>query len=154
MQTNHRNAMLARVHMLAKELAMDEKSYRVLLQCHTGKRSCKDLNQAALQLFTKTLERMASGVGPDDLEGTPVVSSMALPLAMYPTRKQWQTLAGLTRTIGWCGVRDDRMLCFVKRTTKVERLEELTRHEASMCITGLLAWQKQIKRHTVTGEHV
>lgn len=145
MKTNRRNALLGRVHQLAKALHLEGDSYRTVLLCHTGKRSCKDLDLTALQSFIKALEQLAEGDGPDDQSNAPVASSAALPPAMRPTPKQWETLAGLARAMGWEGLRDERLWAFVERTTAAYTLEDMTRHQVSTCITGLLHWQKQIK---------
>ncbi len=142
---NRRNALLGRVHQLAKSMKLEGESYRTVLMCHTGKRSSKDLDLTALQSFINALERLAKGEGPDEPLKAPIASSETLPPAMRPTPKQWEMLEGLAHAMGWEGLRDSRLLTFVDRTTAAYSLEEMTRKQVSECITGLVQWREQIK---------
>jgi phage gp16-like protein len=54
---DRRPALLARVHILVKELRMDEDAYREALHGAFGVRSCRDLNEAELAHFADCLAR-------------------------------------------------------------------------------------------------
>ena len=48
---NPRPAMLAKVHVLAKQVGLEGESYRTYLLCITGKRSCGECDLNELQRF-------------------------------------------------------------------------------------------------------
>ena len=149
-KTPSRQSELARVHVLAKSLSLDESRYRTILLCFTGQQSCRVLGAEKLQHLIAVLETMEHGNDPDNTppraNGAVLVASELWPLSVQPTINQWNTLDELTRSIGWSGLRDSRMLAFVKHTTTQERLEAISRIEASHCITGLIKWRKSLHR--------
>jgi phage gp16-like protein len=54
---DRRPALLARVHILVKELRMDDDAYRAALHDAFGVRSCRELNEADLAHFADCLAR-------------------------------------------------------------------------------------------------
>lgn len=140
-----RNALIGRVHQLAKMLQLGDRDYRAMLLCHTGKQSCKDLCLPELTRFIKTLEKMLDRIDPDTNTPQSFIISLGVPPEVRPTPRQWEMLGGLSRKMGWSGLADPRFLAFVARTTTSDVLEGLTRRQVSHCITGLRAWHEQIK---------
>ncbi|EAU9424057.1 DUF1018 domain-containing protein [Salmonella enterica] len=143
--TRYRNALLGRAHQLARTLRLEGESWRTMLMCLSGRRSCKDLDTDALQQVVSTLEKMVAGIDPDGPETPPMASSEAIPPAMRPTPRQWALMNELACQMGWGGVCDERLRGFVMRTSSCHTPEELTRRQASACITGLLRWCMQVR---------
>ncbi|EBQ9987694.1 hypothetical protein DSF30_13725 [Salmonella enterica subsp. enterica serovar Oranienburg] len=143
--TRNRNALLGRAHHLARALRLEGDSWRTMLMCLSGRRSCKDLDTDALQRLVRTLEKMAAGTDPDEPETPLMASCEAIPPAMRPTPRQWAMLNELALRMGWSGVRDERLRGFMARTTACTAPEALTRRQASACITGLLRWCEQVR---------
>lgn len=52
-----RNAMLSQIHIAKKDLALDDETYRLMLERLTGKRSCRDLTDRQLTLVLGSLRR-------------------------------------------------------------------------------------------------
>lgn len=142
---NPRPALLAKAHVLAKQIGLEGESYRTYLLCITGKRSCKDCDLKELQHFIGALQKLVSGDDPDQVSSVPPRAAKRLPAGMIPTLRQWETLLGLAVTMDWTGLEDQRLLAFVQRTAHVNTVHELSRTQISACITGLLNWQAQIK---------
>ena len=61
-----RQSLLARVHVLAKSLSLDESRYRTILLCFTGQQSCRVLGAEKLQHLIAVLETMEHGNDPDN----------------------------------------------------------------------------------------
>lgn len=135
-----RKSMLARIHILAGEIGLDDDGYRTYLQCITGKRSCADCSGGQLAHVIRSMEEIHPGGN-----GKPIMPPR-LPPSMRPTMRQWETLLGLARTMGWDGFEDQRLLAFARRTARVETIGELSRVKISACITGLMKWQGELRR--------
>ena len=54
----HRNRMIAKIKIAQQQLAMDDDSYRAMLQRTTGKKSCKDLTATELAMVLREMERL------------------------------------------------------------------------------------------------
>lgn len=143
---NPRPAMLAKVHVLAKQVGLEGESYRTYLLCITGKRSCGECDLNELQRFIAALQQLVSGNDPDQIQPhAPVRAMRRLPTGASPTLRQWETLLGLAASMGWSGLEDPHLLAFAQRTAHINCIHELSRTQISACITGLLNWQAQIK---------
>ena len=62
--TNRRKALLARVHILRKELGLPEDEYRDILFKVTGKYSAADLNARGLSLWANHLQNLKNRYNP------------------------------------------------------------------------------------------
>lgn len=141
---NPRAAMLAKAHLLAKQLGLEGESYRTYLLCITGKRSCRECDEQELQRVIAALQQLISGGDPDQVQAR-LPTTRRLPAGAIPTLRQWETLVGLAASMGWSGLEDPRLLAFAQRTAHVNSIHELSRTQISACITGLLNWQTQLK---------
>lgn len=138
--TTHRNSMIGQIHGLKKTLGLSDDSYRTLLLCHSGKTSCSQMDDNALERVVSAFKRMSKQENPDPVMSFPV--SIQIP-ATRPTRRQWEALDALAKSIGWDGLHDSRLLAFAARTSTAYALKEMTRKQVSQCITGLTHWHKQ-----------
>lgn len=77
--SQHRRAMLAKIHVAKKELAMDDDDYRQILFEESGKRSAADLNDVQLG---RVLERF-KGIG-----FKPKLGSKRAPAAQHPVARK------------------------------------------------------------------
>ena len=123
--------LIAKIKVGAKNLRLDDATYRDFLALHGGgKRSCADMSDAKLKAVANALE--AKGAYPDNTKGGAGDDR--------PTDAQRRKLAALARDRGWDGLTDDRLVSFVRRTAGVDELRFLTRAAMSDVITGLERW--------------
>lgn len=123
-----RRALIARVHVARKELALTEESYRAVLARVTGRDSAADLDLAQLRAVIQEFERL--GLKPL-VKRSPkphVRKVFALWAAMKPH------LADPSR---------DALRAFVKRQTGVDNPEWLTPLQANQVTEGLKAWRER-----------
>jgi phage gp16-like protein len=128
----NRNAMMGKIHIAKKRLNMDDESYQDLIANQTGgKRSCRDCDRLEL---ARVLEALY-GLG---FVGTPK-TKLSPPTGAVATqgdkiRAMWIDLhrRGIVRQAG-----DDAIQKFVKRLTKVDRVEWLEHAQAVAVITAL-----------------
>lgn len=141
-----RNALIGKVHALAKKLGYDDATYRTVLLTQTGKSSCRDMSLTQLSSLAEGLDRLSRGVAPPDAAERPANLHRGLGRgAPVPTGRQWVTLKGLAQRAGWSGLQDFRLLGFARHTVKVADLGEMTRADASKVITGLTRMLAQEK---------
>lgn len=57
---SHRHSMLAKIHMMSKQLRLDEATYRALLERVTGKRSAGDMDMGELHQVIAELVRLGA----------------------------------------------------------------------------------------------
>lgn len=132
--------MLAKIHIARKDLAMEEDSYRDLLERITKKRSAAKLRQAQLHDVIEEFERLgwkAKKTGPKRAgkrrlaEGDQAAKIRAL----------WMNLYHLAE------IRDpseDALAAFVARVTGVEALQWLDERQADKAIKALRGWLTRI----------
>ena len=126
-----RKKMIGKVHIAKNQLAIDDDVYRDLLEDVTGKRSCKDMDERELHLV---LERMR-GFGFKNF--FPATKDNATKTQVDKIRALWIDLAKSELVPDGESV----LLGFVKRQTKVDRLEWLTPKQCNAVIEGLKAIQ-------------
>lgn len=124
-----RRDLLAMLHIAKKELALDDETYRDLLERVTGRRSARDMSAAEL------------GKCIDELKTRGFRPKRKAPRSSDPhVRKIW----ALWRQLGDDGhLRSpDRpaLRAFVKRMTGVENPDWLTQAQANTVIEALKAW--------------
>lgn len=145
-----RKALTGLIHQAASRLNLEGSSYRAMLMCLTGQWSCHGMNLDELHRLLGLLNNMVKGVNPDAPSGAVMVLTSTLPPAQRPTAAQWSLLGELAGQMGWQDWRDERLLSFMARTTSCSRPEKLTRHQASLCITGLMRWRNQLRKKLTT----
>lgn len=120
---------LARIHILKKQAALDEDSYRDLLERETGKRSAKDLSAAERQSVIRVLNR---------LQGTGKRAS--IPSGSYAKKLQALWIAGYN--LGAIETRSGQaMRAFLKRQTGLDSDRFLRNsQDADKAIEALKDW--------------
>ena len=133
-----RQAMLAKVHIAKKQLAMDDDSYRAVLRRVTGVDSTKTLSIGALDAVVTEFKRL--GFKP---VARPV-SDKAWVRKIYAI---WAELAPLLDD-----ATDETLNAFVRRQTRtsrrsngVDRPEWLTAEDATKVIQGLEGWLRGVR---------
>lgn len=115
---------LAYIHIVKKELGLEEKEYRNLLFKITGVRSAKDLDDEKFQKLVNYIVR----------SGKYEINKSGL------TIKQKYYIKSLARDMGW----DERHLSnFIKKYYHVETIDRLSRSKAVKAIESL----KNAKKH-------
>jgi phage gp16-like protein len=131
-----KRAMLAKIHIARKDLALDEDSYRDLLERMTGKRSAANLRQAQLHDLLDEFKRL----GWKAKKGQPKRAGkrkLAEGGQAAKIRALWMNLWHLAE------IRDpseDALAAFVKRTTGVEALQWIDAGQADKAIKALRGW--------------
>lgn len=128
----NRNAMLGKIHIAKKRLNLDDESYRDLIANQTGgKRSCGECDGSELAGILEALYGLGF-VGTPKTKLSPVVGDVAT--QGDKIRAMWIDLhrRGVVREAG-----DEAIQKFVKRLTKVDRVEWLNHVQAVAVITAL-----------------
>ena len=134
-----RRAMLAKIHVAKKELALDDDSYRGLLERVTGKRSAAKLRPAQLHDVIAEFKRL----GWKARKGQPKRAGkrrLAEGGQAAKIRALWLDLYHLGE------LRDpseDALAAFVAKTTGVEALQWLDGGQADKAIKALRGWLKR-----------
>lgn len=127
-----RRRLIAMIHVARKQLALDEDTYRDVLERVTGKRSSGELTAGELGRVVDALK---------DLGFTP--KRTAPRSKKGHVRKVWVMWGqledrGLLRNPGRASLR-----AFVKRMTGIEDPEWLTPEQANVVIESLKAWRRR-----------
>lgn len=136
-----RKKLLAQAHLAAKKLGLDEEARRAVQAMVTGKESCAEMSERELVMLIDHWGRAGADVRAALPEGGDA-PGMA-------TRWQLATLERLAWEMGWDdGLMDERLLRFVRRSAKVERVQWLDKRAASAVISGLMRWKRQRARRS------
>lgn len=136
---DRRRSDLAMIHIAAKRLFDDDRAaYEDWLETRTGRRSAGDLNPDERIRFIKQLRR--DGLIPERARGG---IGATVGGAERPTPAQWAKIGGLSRSMGWNGLEDQKLRSFVLRTAKVNSPRFMSREQASKVILGLEEWVRQ-----------
>lgn len=131
--TDKRRAMLSKVHLAAKELALSDDSYRLMLARLTGKDSAKDCTDDQLDTVLGEFRRLG---------WTPKTKR---PRSAQPfVRKIW-AIWGDVRPLLDDGD-DAALMGFVRRQTGIDRVEWLNAEQATKVIQGLEGWRATLRR--------
>lgn len=109
---------LAVIHIVKRELGLSDKQYRDLLEEAAGVRSARDLDEAGFQRLMRFFARTRH--------------YRAQPQGL--TLRQKLYVRHLVEELGWDG---NHLRNFLRKYYKKERLEELSKKEASKVIVGL-----------------
>jgi chromosome segregation and condensation protein ScpB len=126
--STRRRSLLTQVHLGIKRRGLSNQGYRNWLEQVTGKRSCRDLTDAELELVAAAVR--SSGALDGNLRG-------AADGFDRPTDGQWDKLAWLARELGWNGLTDARLATVVRRVAKVESPRFLTRQGITHVLIAL-----------------
>ena len=126
-----RRSLLARVHIAAKEMGLDEETYRDLLERETGQRSAAGLSDGQLERVLAGFRRRG---------WRPGRSGGWRPRSDKPwVRKAYALWGEAKRTGAFRDRRRSALRAFVQRQTDVEDPEWLTPQQAEKVIEALKA---------------
>lgn len=130
------------IHVAKRSLGMEDEDYRAMLQAQTRKTSCSDMSMSELE---KVVEHLRSR-GFEELPSKKAAAKPPVKLAADPQSKLirhlWLKLHGMG------AVKDSSeaaLAAFVKRQTKVERLEWLNGYQAGLVIESLKKWVDRLE---------
>jgi phage gp16-like protein len=128
-----RTALLAKMHIARKDLALEEDSYRALLSRVTGCASAADCTDAQLETALAEFRRLG---------WTP--KAKRRPLSTKPHVRKVFALWGAMKPFLRNGT--TKALCaFVERQTGVSDPEWLSPEEATKVVEALKAWARRLK---------
>ncbi len=132
--------MLAKIHLARKQMALDDETYRDLLQRVTGQRSCTTCADAELHRVLAEFQRLGWTAKP-----ARVRSDTAQVRMIYAI---WADLRPLLKDAG-----DEALRGFVRRQTKsavhpdgVDAPEWLNGVDAAKVIEGLKGWLARLRK--------
>lgn len=129
-----RNAMIAKLHLAKRDLALEEESYRGVLERVTGKRSAREMSERQLDAALKEFQRL--GWKPKRRDGTaPAGRTVGDKPIAYKIAALWRSLWLLGEVEDLAGLD-----AFVERQTGVAAVRWLAPEEASAVIEALRAW--------------
>jgi phage gp16-like protein len=129
----NRNAILGKIHIAKKQLGIEDDDYRAMIANLTeGKTSCKDCSHKELGIIMDALVGLGFNPTKPKVKLSPKASKN--PTQADKIRAMWIDLyqSGVVRNRG-----DDALQHFVKRLTKVDRVEWLNHPQAVTVITAL-----------------
>jgi phage gp16-like protein len=122
-----RNNLLARIHILKKQIQMSDKNYRFLLSEYFQVETASDLAVGEMRRVISTLEAYGNVQGKISKQDSLIF-------------QLWQELFEQGKT--GSGSRDS-LNRWIKRQTQVERLEWLTTRQKAKLIEALKAWKRR-----------
>lgn len=145
-----RKKLLARVHIAQKDMALDDGTYRALLERVTGARSSTNLTTSQLDQVIAEFKRL----GWADAKGRPARAGKR-PMADAPMaskiRALWLNLYHLGE------LRDpseDALAAFVAKETGVDALHWLKTEDADVAIRALQGWLDRVGYKRVSAERI
>jgi len=136
-----REQYYALIHLGAGRLGYkDDREYRTWLESLTGKRSCKDCNEAELASLVTTL-RACNALEDRRLKSLKGGTGQG----ERPSDRQWSLANELCRQVGMTGCGDQRFAAFAKRNAKIDHPRFLTRESMRLLIAALVAWKNNLK---------
>lgn len=134
-----RNALIAKIHVAKKQMALNDCNYQALLIGATGKESCSDMNIAELDNVVKAFERYGFKAKPKrKLQSNKKVANA--PQARK-IRAFWLMLHHLGAVDD---ASEDSLEMFVKRTCGVDALNWLQERQADTVIRALRGWLTRV----------
>jgi phage gp16-like protein len=130
----NRRGLLATVHCARKDLALDEDTYRLVLEQATGKRSAADLTDAELVQIIEGFRQRG---------WQPAIRKSHKPSDKAHVRKVWALWGDLCKRGALRKPTRDALRSFVKRLTGVSDPEWLTVAQSRRVIESLKVWQQR-----------
>lgn len=151
--TTDRRAALAKVHIAAKALALDDGTYRALLRRVTGKESARDMDDGELGRVIEELKRL--GWRDPGFRRGRTTRAGGRPLAAgaqaAKIRALWLDLYHLGEVEDSS---EEALARFVERTAGVAALQWLDPRSADKAIRALRGWLKRVGFEAPTAERV
>lgn len=138
---DRRSRDLARIHVLKKELALDDDAYRDLLQAVARVRSSADLDWSGRRTLIAHLERLKKAAGVRDGDSSAVKQQRLV-------RALWRRLGELGALRAGDGRDDQALAAFVKRQTGVAALAWLNSAQLRTLIENLKQWVARVEAAT------
>lgn len=136
--TDQRNGIIAKIHVAKKQLAIEEDSYRALLQRVTGLESLKAMDEHALETVLKELQRLGFKPKGGKRAGT---RKMADTEQAGKIRALWLDLYHLGEIND---ASEENLARFVERMTKCRALQWLDSAQADAAIKALRGWLQRV----------
>lgn len=134
--TPQRRGLLAQVHIAAKDMGLDENTYRELLHRITGSRSAAGIDDAGLRQVLQEMRRL--GWRPAARQRTGRAGRKWRSASPYPhVRKVWALWGELKRRRIWRDPRRSSLAAFVRRMTGADDPDWLTASQARLVIEAL-----------------
>lgn len=137
--TTEEKRLLAKVHVAKKQLALDDGTYRDVLERVTGQRSAKGLDRHQL---VRVLDAFRQSGWKDS--GNSVNAAQTPKSAKPHVRKIWALWTAMCKS-GYVDAADTRaaLRAFVEKRTSVTDPEWLTPEQATTVIESLKQWQRR-----------
>jgi len=139
---DRRSRDLARIHVLKKELALDDDAYRDLLQAVARVRSSADLDWSGRRTLIAHLERLKKAAGVRSDADSSAARQQRL------VRALWKRLGELGALTAGAGRDDQALAAFVKRQTGVAALAWLNSAQLRTLIENLKQWVARVEAAT------
>lgn len=134
--TPYKRKMIQLIHVAKSKLAMEDEDYRAMLLAQTGKSSSSAMSMSELEQVLEHLRSLGF-----DAQGRPAAKARSKRLADDPQSKLIRHMWLRLHELG--AVKDSSegaLAAFVKRQTKVDRLEWLNGYQATIVIESLKRW--------------
>jgi phage gp16-like protein len=155
----HRRALLAKVHLAAKQLRIAEDDYRALLGRTTGKTSAGDCDNAQLVAVLAEFERL--GFRASRAPGTGRAPGARKPRASHPVAKKARALWLSLHDLGvFENASEEGLETFAKRQLGVDRLQWADQSQGYRLIEALKAiavrhgWDQQLPAGLTAGDQI
>lgn len=144
-----RRALLAKVHIARKQLAIEEDSYRALLQRVTGKDSAADLSLGQLEKVLTEFARLGFTSTPRSKAG----SKGGLPSEAQAKkiRALWLNLYHLGELESGA---EEALIAYCNRMSGVARIEWMHSEQFDNVIRGLRGWLQRVGWENPTADYV
>lgn len=136
---SERTKLLAKIHVAKKQLALDDETYRDVLERVTGLRSAKELEEREL---VRVLDAFRQSGWVDSSKSA---NAAQTPKSTKPhVRKIWALWTAMCKS-GYVDAKDTRaaLRAFVENRTSVTDPEWLTPEQATTVIESLKQWQRR-----------
>lgn len=133
----HRRGLIAKIHIAKSQLAMEDDSYRAMLQRVTGKESSADMTTAQLQSVIAEFGRLGftGPTRPTKPGGLPAEEQAS------KIRALWLNLYHLG---GLDDPSEEALIGFCKRQSGVEKIEWMHSQQFDNVIRGLRGWLQRL----------
>lgn len=147
---NPRTALIAKIHVAKKQMAMEDESYRALLRRITGKSSSAELSMGQLESVIKEFERLG-------FAGT-VRKSRPAAKGGLPSDIQARKIRALWLNLYHLGELDnpaeEALIAYCRRMSGVESIEWMHSEQFDNVIRGLRGWLQRVDWQNPTADTI
>jgi phage gp16-like protein len=137
----YKGSLIKIIHVAKTQLDMDDETYRTMLRRLTGRDSCSALGMSQLEAVVDHLR----GLGFEETTARRAKVKANPKPADDPQSRKIRSLWLTLRDMGAITDSSEAALAsFVKRQTRVERLEWLNTYQAERVIEGIKMWIKRL----------